>query len=128
MFACWQTYSSPCTTRVQGWYYTNFQTKIKRKISHRGHRDTKRFLATEDTEKLATKRHKKHRFVHHTVILSKREESPKHLNILKQKSTKKMTKKAPFWVILFPIEIRTLSRITPLKCAGFGAVMLRRKS
>jgi len=57
----------------------------KRHKSHKGK------LATEDKDWrgfIATKRHKKHRFVNNTVILSEREESPKHLNILKQKSTK----------------------------------------
>jgi|GEM_PF-7113174 len=33
-----------------------------------------------------------------------------------------MTKKVLFWAALFPIEIRTLSRIISLKCADFLAL------
>jgi len=46
----------------------------------------------------------------------------KHTGILtyfQTKVNKKTAKKAPFLVILFPIEIRTISRIISLKCAEF---------
>ena len=44
------------------------------------------------------------------------------------KRDKKTAKKHLFLAALFPIEMRTISRIIFLKCAEFGAVMLRRKS
>ena len=49
----------------------------------------------------------------------------KHTSILTDFQTavnRKTPQKAPFWVILFPIEIRTLFRIISLKCADFFAL------
>jgi len=46
-----------------------------------------------------------------------------YFNIISNKSQKKTARKAPFLVILFPIEIRTLSPIISLKYAEFLALM-----